>query len=271
MQFKQKFAYMALGGGLVFLGNLLPSIIDHSATAQGENRSVTFDEIRCRSLKIVDASGKTYVVLEKKDIMQNVVYDAIQIFNGSGQTVCRLGGDPNGGSLAVNRSTGDEAVVIGIDSTQNKGGVVLVEGKDGKKNCSLLIGEFGGVVTVSGVADESFSQLSVDEAGGAVVVKGKDGKSSGQLSINKAGGLVFVTGKDGQSVSQLSFNEYGGAVIVKGKESQSRGQLSIDKYGGRVAISNNAGLICLQASVGNTGGGIVRTKNRFGYYTGGLP
>ena len=61
-----------------------------------------------------------------------------------------------------------------------------------------------------------------------------------------------------------------GVVVAKGKDGGSAA-LSNNKYGGVMAIFNKGGENVLQASVGDTGGGIITTKDKLGYRTGGLP
>jgi hypothetical protein len=64
MQFKQKLPYMALGGLLVFMGLLLSHSLTGNVVAQKQDSSVVFDEVTCRHLKVVDATGQ--VLAEKK-------------------------------------------------------------------------------------------------------------------------------------------------------------------------------------------------------------
>ena len=92
MQFKQKLAFMTLGGLLVFIGMLLPSLMNRPAVAQNNKQVASFDEITCKRLNIIDDSGHTYAVLEKKDIIGDT-YDVIQVFNPLGTCVGSLGGD----------------------------------------------------------------------------------------------------------------------------------------------------------------------------------
>jgi len=218
----------------------------NNAVAQSKKQSVEFDEIQCRSLKIVDSEGKTVAMLEKSNVILSTI-DVFRVFNSSGKIVYRVSYDPNGGFLAVSNGT-NNLVSIGIDD-QNKEGFVSIYGKDGK----------------------GVSQLSVYEYGGGVFAKGKDGQSQSQLAINEYGGVVSAKGKDGQSQSHLAIDEFGGVVSAKGKDGQSQSHLAIDEFGGAMAIFNKAGQNCFQASIGDMGGGIITTRDKLGYRTGNLP
>ena len=136
MNFKQKLAYMALGSLLTLLGFILATVVGE-VTAQNMKPSAEFDELKCRSLQIVDALGKPVAVLEKKELFGGT-YAVLQILNDSGVTVYKLGYNPNGGSSNVYHGTGETAITLGISDELSKEGYVQVTGKDGKGFCLLL-------------------------------------------------------------------------------------------------------------------------------------
>ncbi len=74
MKFKQKFAYMALGGLLAFMGQLLPNMLNDHATAQNEKESAEFDEVKRSRLEVVDATGRTLAVLNASGAGDVLVY-----------------------------------------------------------------------------------------------------------------------------------------------------------------------------------------------------
>ena len=197
MQFKQKLAYMALGGLLVFMGMLLPALMNRSAVAQNNKRVASFDEITCKRLNIVDDYGRTYAVLEKNG------YDAIRILNSSGTPVCSLGGDGNGGYLNIDHHTGRNAVTIAIDNS-DKEGLVKVRGKDGKSFSQLSIGKYGGVVSAYGKDGKSGSQLGIDEYGGILSIFNKGEQNCFEAGITDRGnGMVITTDKNGYRTGRL--------------------------------------------------------------------
>ncbi len=145
MQFKQKLAYIALGGLLVFMGQLLPGLIaGGSATAQDEKVSGEFDQVTCRSLKIVDNQGKTYALLEKQG--SGWTSNVIQVFNHSGKTVCNITETPSGGYISVHSSNTSASASMGIDQS-NGDGRVRVTNRDGNLQAWMMVDEFGGRVT----------------------------------------------------------------------------------------------------------------------------
>ena len=233
MQFKQKLAYMALGGLLVFMGMLIQSSMNFPAVAQNTKQVASFDEITCKRLNIVDDSGRTYAVLKKNDVNEGI-YDMIQIFNSSGTPVCSLGGSSAGGLIAV------------FD-------------EDSKSGAGLEIGKYGGEIKAHGKDGKSSSELGITKYGGVVIADGKDGKSFSQLGIDKHGPVVTAQGKDGKSASLLGVNEYGGVVIAQGKN------------GGLLVIFNNGGQNCFQADITDIGDGGIRTRDKHGDRTGRLP
>ena len=60
MNYKQKLGYMALGAGILAVGIIIGQIITPDIEAQSNG---VFDEITCRSLKVVDENGKTAIEL----------------------------------------------------------------------------------------------------------------------------------------------------------------------------------------------------------------
>ena len=65
MYFKQKLAYMALGCLFTIIGYILASLSGNPVDAQGDKSSPTvIDEIVCRSLRVVNADGKTIVSID---------------------------------------------------------------------------------------------------------------------------------------------------------------------------------------------------------------
>ena len=135
MHFKQKLTYMALGGLLVLAGYILASLANDSV-AQSGTEDVTFGEITCRGLTVVDGEGKRGVRLW------------INEYGGRVKTFGKDGGSAtlqiswDGGVIAVKGNDGGYALL----STNEHGGIVAASGKDGGQ-ASLSNDKYGGVVT----------------------------------------------------------------------------------------------------------------------------
>ena len=91
MQFKQKLIYFALGCAFMVISQVLSGVVVSKVTAQGKKESVEFDTVTCRSLKVVDDSGKVRAQLEvKKNPKLDFLNDIIQVFNRNGNLVFNL-------------------------------------------------------------------------------------------------------------------------------------------------------------------------------------
>ncbi|MCH8247866.1 MAG: hypothetical protein IH951_15885 [Bacteroidetes bacterium] len=122
MQFKQKLAYIALGGLLVFMGQLLPSIIDGSAIAQRprvilspkELKFAEFDTVTCKSLKVVDGVGKLLV-----EIKFTLNGGKVMVWGNDGREKASMFGDQHGGHVAVFGTGRFEKAALRIDERGN--------------------------------------------------------------------------------------------------------------------------------------------------------
>jgi len=110
MHFTQKMMYMALGGLLVLAGYILAGVANDSV-AQSGAEDVTFGEITCRRLEVVDDEGKLFnnehggaVKAYGKDGGQAELstYEyggGIAIFNKGGQNVLQASVEGKGGGI----------------------------------------------------------------------------------------------------------------------------------------------------------------------------
>lgn len=181
MNFGQKLIFAVLGSILTIIGMLFSPFQN--------NR---FGEIECTKLRIVNEDGKNRVVLATRET--------------------------GGGRLSVYDEDGKTAVSLGVLET---GGYVGVFHRD-KLLARLSALEAGGLVVVDGIDGKGRADLGIIEHGGSVNVRGKDGKSRVSLSIGKHGGLVNVQGRDEESWVALSVDEHGGIVGVKSKEGKRK-------------------------------------------------
>ncbi|MBM3242369.1 hypothetical protein FJZ31_39420, partial [Candidatus Poribacteria bacterium] len=208
MQFKQKLAYFALGCAFVVAGQVLsatiiPQVTSHweaslpfsglmlivgiplfgalfkKTTTRGNNKSPEFDTVTCRSLRVVDASGKEVARLEltKRDN----VNDVIQVFNSAGVSAYRVGVSPYGGSVGV------------LD-------------KDGKPCIGMGVGPNGGGVRVSDGDNKAIVMMNITDTGGGLAVSDKTGKGVIAIGAEENGGMISVTSNDSRAgFSNLQF------------------------------------------------------------------
>ena len=71
MNHKQKLGYTLLGAGILAIGIIIGQIITPDIEAQSNG---VFDEITCRSLRIVDKDGKAKVILAAEEEQGNGVF-----------------------------------------------------------------------------------------------------------------------------------------------------------------------------------------------------
>lgn len=140
MHFKQKLVYMALGSLFTLAGYVLASIIG-DVTAQTQKASVEFDEVTCRSLKVVDSQNRVRVVLEPTESGR-----VMDLFNKDGDSVYSVGDN------SFNRPKLSEVRSFTIYAKEGKFTVFNLNGKiveqkpenafqDGEMRFTLLGGE----------------------------------------------------------------------------------------------------------------------------------
>ncbi|MCZ6677585.1 MAG: hypothetical protein O7E52_10070 [Candidatus Poribacteria bacterium] len=145
MTFKERLAYITLGGLLVFMGQLLPNLLAGHAAAQDGPASAEFDEVTCRRLKIIDDQGKTVALLEKE--VSGGTYRVIQVLNTAQNMIGEIGGNPNGGYIAVHSSSSRASASLEIGAGK-KDGRVSVTNRDGSRRAQMMVDEYGGRVVL---------------------------------------------------------------------------------------------------------------------------
>lgn len=194
---------------------------------------------------------------------QKLVYMGLGcIFTLAGYILANLGGDV----IAQSESTVVDEIVcrkLRVVDSQGRTVVVLKEKQFGDDIFSVYDTN----------TREKVVQISADSNGGYMSVNHASGKRTVTVGIDSTykEGFVTVKGEDGKGFALLTTNEDGGLIMAEGKDGGSEIQLTINKYGGVMAIFNKANENVLQASVGDTGGGLITTKDKFGYRTGRLP
>jgi len=137
MHFKQKLAYIVLGGLFSASGFLFATIIG-DVRAQDEHKLVR-DEIVCHRLNIVDSRGKTRV---------------------------RLLVDEYGGVVAVHDKHGKGQAQLGISEY---GGVISAHNEDGHSQAQLAIDKHGGVMSIFNNGNGNAVESGVSDRGEGII------------------------------------------------------------------------------------------------------
>lgn len=256
MQFKQKLAYMALGGLLVFMGQLLPNLTGGTATAQKSKETVEFDTIKVRRIEIADNAseakitigveqGKPIIELKNKTTMSlpNIrTMDGRQIdFSTVGESHATLSSGALTMTSIIDLTTDEKtdrtlysariSDLTGISlhciGNNGQGSVILQPGKDE-----------GYIMTIEG-DNKNGIEMSYGRAGGYVVVKQK-GNNLVQIGVPKgsSNGLVSVRDIESKGAVNITVDEHGGVVLVTGQGDETKAaQMAVDEYGGVVLVT----------------------------------
>lgn len=167
MRFKQKLAYMALGGALVFAGMLLPTILINTAQTQGASNG-NFHTVTARKLKIVNAAGN--VLAELGEGNRNFGGGGYLWVYGNNQLVqAAVGIDNKGGYVDINNNKGAYGKRSLILRVGDQGGRVDLYRSDGKPAAFVGSAEYGGVLTTYNKNGERASIVGVDILGRGVL------------------------------------------------------------------------------------------------------
>ena len=173
MKFSQKFAYMVLGGLLVFMGQLLPNMLSEHATAQSDE-SAEFDEVKCRRLEVVNASGRTLAILDASS-----AGDVLRILDNDGKPAVAIG------------QTG---ITVG---TKNRGNTLIqaervtVSGTWGQASIGSSRGNRGTIV-IEDRSTNSGVQIGIEDLGGDVAILDRRGQVAARMTVSKFGGTVYT-------------------------------------------------------------------------------
>ena len=112
--YKQKLAYIALGGVLMLMGMIASSVLMPSLFAQRDN----FEHIQCNSLRIVDNEGAPKVWIG--GALGRVSLDSGTIIvNGKDSAGVQIGCDTNGNGIVEIFGKGNGKATIGINEFGN--------------------------------------------------------------------------------------------------------------------------------------------------------
>ena len=168
MRFKQKLAYMALGGALVFAGMLLPTILINTAQTQGSSNG-NFHTVTAQNLKIVDADGNVLVKLGKaRPSFGGGGY--LNIYDDNQTVLVSIGTDKNGGYVDINDKTGDYGKRAVILRMGQYGGRIDLYQADGTPASFVGSSSYGGVLQTYNKKGNRASMVGVDRAGVGVLL-----------------------------------------------------------------------------------------------------
>jgi hypothetical protein len=141
----------------------------------------------------------------------------------------------------------------------------------GRPSVSLLTGEQGGVVAVFGGAGSPRVVVGGNTAGGTFVVSDREGKARAAVRVADTGGAFLTLGADGTKRSALGAGAAGGDVSIYSNDGELRGGLLVLPDGAAVSILGNDGRQRVLIAADTAGNGSVKTYDRAGRRTGGLP
>ena len=171
MNHKQKLGYMALGASIMALGIIIGQIITPDIEAQSNG---VFDEITCRTLKVVDKNGKR------------------RAFLGRGVTPLTPGHELVGNVFQLFDKEGKKAIELSTDDLLNE--IVLY---DKKGNQAVRLVEVRGSYTAIQVGQSGKQGFSVDLFDGRHSIKVYDPSETTEF---EADGHKLVSEKEAFSV-----------------------------------------------------------------------
>ena len=188
MNTKHNLVISGIIGGVI--GSLLTALLVSPVTAQKDK----FGAIECTKLTVVDAEGRSCVVLST---------DVLQALSKDDPGVVKIFGNSNGGGILLVNGIGTiPTVYIGTD---NNGGFVSVNGtdfyhRDETENiipamAKLGVGPKGGLVEVNNRHARVESEVSPSAVAHWIEI---GNKSKAILGANEHGGFVVTVDKDGK-------------------------------------------------------------------------
>ena len=177
--YKQKLAYIALGGVLMLTGMIASSVLIPSLFAQHDKDK--FGEIECTGLTVVneDGEGIVYIGLASHDRTERMgtirVGDSVKIF-----------GSEKGGTIEVT-SIGYNAIFK--DRVKIYGNTINLDNL-GSSRVFTTLGSYG--VETSDLGSNSAARFGIDEYGGYLQVKGRS-KGYAIMGINEKGNGAMST------------------------------------------------------------------------------
>ena len=184
---------MMLGATIMLIGLAVGAIVSPPLTAQHNG---VFDEITCRSLKVVDKEGKPAVMLASGEDA-----NLISIHNKQGEVAVGLNSRGGGGSVDV---FGKDSGMASMSITDHSG-IVEVSGKGGGA-AHITTDEQGGRVEVLAYIETGFPSASGQFLSGTR-------KTTAAMFTGEHGGRVSVYNNQGKNCAAMGVNEYGNGGV----------------------------------------------------------
>ena len=197
MYFKQKLAYMGLGRLFTIIGYMLASLggdVDVQAQEDKSEPNVV-DEIVCRTLRVVNADGKStvwigtdlggggymHVFHPNGELATAISGGAMYVYHPNRTGVVSISTDSNGGYMDIRHASGERVIEMGINES-SKEGLVQVWRKDQKGAIQLSADKYGGYMAIFNKGSQNVIQASVGDTGGGIVrTRDKHGYRTGHL------------------------------------------------------------------------------------------
>ncbi len=106
--YKQKLAYITIGGILMLIGMIASSVLMPSLFAE----RAKLGDIECTSLRVVDTDGTTRIILVPNMESINTLTDTFKLFSDRGVII---GVNKYGGRVAVSGNGGTSSIAMAID------------------------------------------------------------------------------------------------------------------------------------------------------------
>lgn len=219
----QRTLIFGLGFGLVaaLACNLLANVGAARAWAQEKGAM----DISCRTLKIVDDTGKV-----RLQLFHDKAGGVLRLNNADGKTVAALEADNAGGFLSVLGHDGKERAFVGVGD-KLAGGLFYLKNHQGKTRATYLVSKDGnGALELINSDDkvEIFLGSSSQSRGGLVHINAPAGTASIILDIDERGmGRLNLRTKDGKRVAYAGGDEEGGTFQLYGHDGKQRAFLGV--------------------------------------------
>jgi hypothetical protein len=116
-------------------------------------------------------------------IQQEIRARSIDIVNDEGRSVVMLWANENGGMINIANKKGDLIFLVSIGADRNGNGIMSVANKDGTPVADMRVtDESGGMMVVANKDGKTVGYMGANKDGnGGIIVSNKDGKVIGNL------------------------------------------------------------------------------------------
>jgi hypothetical protein len=218
MQFRQKLAYMALGGVLVLAGHVLPGLVVGSATAQSGLQDAEFNEVTVRKLTVVDeATGATVVRM-----FGDANGGAVGVYQLDGTMAAGMMAFPKGGTILAR---GQVVIADGVDTgqiklyTSSSGPTIGMTDSTGAVRVLIVATEDAAMLKVSHQDQGSYAAMSAFKGKSPSITLGRDGVEVVTVASTEEGGIVGVSDKYGEPEAGMAVDDNGdGFLYGRGRQ-----------------------------------------------------